>query len=64
MNSKTNNEHSRLFATCVATLKLPDQVQFIASYFNTTTSHAIWLLDHFKRNNDPDFMVFSSELDQ
>lgn len=56
--------HNRLFETCTALLQIPEQIEFIAAYFNTTTGHAVWLLDRFKNRDDSEFDVYSSELDQ
>ena len=50
-NTDNNSDHTRLFETCTDVLQVPEQVQFVASYFNTTTGHATWLLDMYKETN-------------
>lgn len=67
----------RLFETVVTVIPEPSQqIKFLATYFDTTEGHAVWLLDSFCRwqddclNDDPadslnigTFEVFSSELE-
>jgi len=61
-NTDNNSDHTRLFETCTAVLQVPEQVQFVASYFNTTTGHATWLLDMYKKRTDEQFHVYSSSI--
>ena len=67
----------RLFETVVTVIpESSQQIKFLATYFDTTEGHALWLLDAFSRwqddclNDDSArslnidaFEVFSSELD-
>jgi len=62
--TNNNTDHTRLFETCTALLQVPEQIEFVASYFNTTTGHATWLLDMYKQRDDQTFHVFSSNTPQ
>lgn len=46
------NDHEQLFSACTQTLEKPQQIAFIAAYFTTTSRHAEWLLEAYKRYLD------------
>jgi len=47
-----NTPHLNVFRACSETLSRRKQIKFIASYFETTDSHAEWLLDAYQRYVD------------